>query len=51
METENIGALVHIPHQKKIEQFPLNCMELFETLDSYWMKKDNIFEMGKAAGE
>ena len=42
METENIGALVHIPHQKKIEQFPLNCMELFETLDSYWMKKEGL---------
>jgi len=42
MDTENIGALIHIPQQHKIEQYQLNCMELFDTIDKYWMKKEGL---------
>lgn len=53
MDAENIGALIHIPHHNKIEQYPLDCMELFDSIDNYWMKKEGLvfypFDQSKQA--
>ncbi|MEN8696152.1 MAG: chorismate-binding protein [Bacteroidia bacterium] len=42
MDLENLGALVYLPGEKKIEKYDADCMEAFEDIDAYWMKREGL---------
>lgn len=42
MELDNIGALIYLPHPKKIEQYSAQSIEYFDSLETYWMKKEGL---------
>lgn len=42
MELENLGALVYLPQEKIIERYDADCMEAFEDIDDYWMKRQGL---------
>lgn len=42
MDIENLGALVYLPGEKKIEKYDADCMEAFENIDDYWMKREGL---------
>lgn len=42
MELENLGALVYLPGEKKIEKYDADCMEAFEHIEDYWMKRQGL---------
>ncbi len=39
---EDIGALVYLPNQKKIERYDASNLESFSEIDDYWMKKEGL---------
>ena len=62
MDIENLGALIYLPGEKKIEKYDADCMEAFENIDDYWMKRQGLvfypfdrskqaFFFGKKPGE
>ena len=42
MALENIGALVYLPDEKKIERYTADSMESFEEIDAYWMQREGL---------
>ncbi|MGB0850867.1 MAG: chorismate-binding protein [Bacteroidia bacterium] len=42
IELENIGALVYLPSEKKIESYAKDCMESFDEIDAYWMQREGL---------
>lgn len=42
MDLENLGALVYLPGEKIIEKYDADCMEAFEDIDAYWMKREGL---------
>jgi len=42
MDIENLGALVYLPGEKKIEKYDADCMEAFENIEDYWMKRKGL---------
>ncbi|PCJ66716.1 MAG: hypothetical protein COA58_04455 [Bacteroidetes bacterium] len=42
MDIENIGALVYLPGEKKIETYAKDSMESFEEIDAYWLQREGL---------
>ena len=42
MALENIGALVYLPDEKKIERYTADSMESFDEIDAYWMQREGL---------
>ena len=42
MDIENLGALVYLPAEKKIQRYDADCMESFDEIDAYWMQRQGL---------
>ena len=62
MNRKDIGALVYLPEDKKIETYSAENLEAFTTIEDYWMKREGLvfypfdrtkqaFFFGKEKGE
>jgi isochorismate synthase len=42
MDSKNIGALVYLPGEKKIESYSVDNLESFTEIDEYWMQHEGL---------
>ena len=42
MNRKDIGALVYLPEDKKIETYSAENLEAFTTIEDYWMKREGL---------
>jgi isochorismate synthase len=42
MTLDNIGALVYLPNEHKIETYSADSLESFEEIDAYWMQREGL---------
>ncbi|MDB4107828.1 chorismate-binding protein [Bacteroidia bacterium] len=42
MDLKNIGALIYLPSEKKIERYSADSMESFDEIDAYWLQREGL---------